>query len=611
MSGYRNFTELVQARAAQAPDREALVVLPDTEDRGRAETVSYRALDAGARRLAGWLQDRGAAGERVLVLHTDRRLFAVSFLACLYAGAVAVPAPPPAGGPGGRSHHETRIAGIVKDAAPCVVLTDAAAAPEVSQLLARSGHGGVPCLAADVVPGSAPWRPPELGPESVAFLQYTSGSTAEPRGVVITHGNLLANQRAICRALGTVPATRIGGWLPFHHDMGLAGQLLHPLWLGGTSVVLSPEAFVRRPVRWLEAIARYGVTVSAAPDFAYDLCVRRITDEQAADLDLSGWETAVSGGEPVREETRRAFTEKFAPAGLRPGAFTPCYGLAEATLLVTGAAAGRGSGAAAALTVDAAALERNEIAEPVPGRPARTLLSCGPAAAGTEVRVTDPGSGRVLPEGEIGEIRVRGAGVARGYWRRPAESARTFGARTPDEPRAGEPPAAGPPAAGPQGPQGPEDTAGHLRTGDLGTLHRGELYVTGRLRDMIVVAGRNLYPQDLERTVQRVSALFGAGTVFAVPGERERVVVVQELRARSRYDVDLPGLAAAVERCLAEEFEISAGGVLLVRSGTVRRTTSGKVERAAMRGLFLRGELKPLHQRLDPEVTPLLPAGGR
>lgn len=571
MTDHRTFTELMLARAESDPDREALLLLPHHPEPGRPESVSYRSLDASARRLAGWLQSHGATGERVLLLHRSRHRFVVSFLACLYAGAVAVPAPPG----GGRAHHAERIAGIVRDTAPRVALTDAALAPDMSQLLAECGHGSTPCLPADVVPAAEPWRAPELSPDTVAYLQYTSGSTGHPRGVVVTHANLLANQRAIHEALGTEPRGRLGGWLPLHHDLGLVGQLLHPLWLGGTSVMLPAETFVRYPVRWLEAIDRYGITVSGAPDFAYDLCVRRITDEQLKGLDLSGWRTAVSGGEVVRDETLRAFAERFAPAGFKAEAFAPCYGLAEATLLVSG---GRCTGPDHACTVDAEALEHNQWCEPVPGRPTRRLAPCG-AAAGCEVRIVAPETGAVLPEGRIGEIWVRGAAVARGYWRDQAETSRAFEAITAD----GE--------------------GGFLRTGDLGTVRDGRLYVTGRLKDVIVVAGRNVYPQDVERTVQRVSALFGPGTAFGVPGERERIVVVQELRTRSSFDLDLDSLAAQVERCLTEEFDVRVGGVLLVRPGTVRRTTSGKVERSAMRELFLGGRIRPLHQRLDTDLA--------
>ncbi|MFE7958438.1 fatty acyl-AMP ligase [Streptomyces sp. NPDC057413] len=576
MTHHRTFTDVILDRAERSPEREALLLLPESDDRGRPNPVSYGALDAAARELAGWLQARGAQGERVVLMHLSRRQFAVSLLACLYAGAIAVPVPPT----GGRRHHAVRVAGIVKDVAPCATFTDAALAPDVSRLLASCGYGSVPCLAADAVPVRVPWQRPELSEDTVAYLQYTSGSTGTPRGVVVTHGNLLANLAAIEEALGAGPGERVGGWLPFHHDMGLVGQLLLPLYLGGTSVLLSPEAFLKRPARWLEAIGRYGIGVSGAPDFAYELCARQVTDEQVAGLDLSGWRVAVTGGEPVAATTGRSFTQRFAPAGLRPEALTPCYGLAEATLLVSG---GCLETAPAARAVDGEALERHQLREPRAGRAPRTLVACG-RPYGSEVRIVDPESLRTVADGGIGEIWVRGAGVAGGYWRDRTATAEVFDAVTAD----GE--------------------GGFLRTGDLGTLLDGRLHVTGRLKDVIVVGGRNLYPQDLEHAVQQISALFGTGTAFSVPGERERVVMVQELRTHKRYDLDLDGLAGDVERCLAEEFGISVDGVLLVRPGTIRRTTSGKVERAATRRLFLNGRLQPLHQRLGREFAP---AAGR
>ncbi|MFJ7070598.1 fatty acyl-AMP ligase [Streptomyces sp. NPDC101115] len=571
MSDYRTFTELMIDRAERTPERTALLMLPDSDERGRPATVSYRALDTQARRLAGRLVADGATGEPVLLLHESRSQFTVSFLACLYAGAVAVPVPPY----DGRSHHEERVAGIVRQTSPRAALTCASLAPDVSRLLARHGHGSVPCLAADAVAGTGTERLPEPDPDAVAYLQFSSGSTGSPKGVVVTHRNLLANQEALARLLGAGPDSRIGGWLPFHHDMGLVGQLLHPLWLGATAVTLSPEAFVRRPARWLEAIGRYGIEVSGAPDFAYDLCTRRVTDEELAGLDLSGWRVAISGGEPVCARTRRAFTERFAAAGLRPEAMHAAYGLAEATLLVSG-----GPSADGEQTADTGALEQGLVREARPGRPARTLVSCGrvDAAAG-RVLIVDPESRRVLPDGQVGEIWVGGPGIATAYWRDRSASTERFGAVTTD------------------------GTGGMLRTGDLGTVTDGRLYVTGRLKDVIMVAGRNLYPQDVERTVQRVSSLFGTGSAFSVPGERERVVVVQELRTSQRYSLDLEELVTDVRRCLSEEFEVAVAGVLLVRPGTVRRTSSGKVERVAMRRLFLNGGLRPLHQYLADDLV--------
>ncbi|MFF1397830.1 fatty acyl-AMP ligase [Streptomyces sp. NPDC058287] len=578
MSGHQTFTEHIQAQAAETPDQEALILLTEHEGTLRPETITYGQLDSEARHLAAVLGRHVGPGDRVLIAHRSRALFVTSFLACLYSGAIAVPVAPT----GGHGHHDERFAGILKEAAVACVLTSTTEAADVSQLLARTGHGDVVCLPADgpaALADAGPWEPFTPGPDTVAHLQYTSGSTRDPRGVIVTHRSLLANQRAIQEALGTRPGTRLGGWLPLHHDMGLVGQLLHALWLGGTAVLLTPTAFVKRPANWLETVSRYGLTVSAAPDFAYEMCVRRVNDTQLAGLDLSGWETAVNGGEPIDAATLDAFAERFAPAGLRPGALAPCYGLAEATLIVSGmrtAPAGR--------AVDAAALEKGRLTDPV--GPGRTVTHCGPPAS-VDVRIVDPDTCAEVPDGRIGEIWVRGESVGPGYWARPAETAAAFDCRISG------------------------GGSGYLRTGDLGALQDGLLHVTGRLKDMIVIAGRNLYPQDLERTAQQVSGLFGAATAFALPGVRERIVIIQELRSGSRYDIDLAGLAAAVQQRISEEYEVRTAGVVLVRPGTVRRTTSGKVERAAMRRLFLRGELTPLHQRMEPEVEQLMATGSR
>jgi acyl-CoA synthetase (AMP-forming)/AMP-acid ligase II len=383
----------------------------------------------------------------------------------------------------------------------------------------------------------------------------------------------------------TGPDSVVGGWLPYHHDMGLVGHLLHPLWLGATGVLMPPSTFVRRPVRWLQMISEYGITTGGGPNFGYDLCVRRIKDEQLEGLDLSRWETAVNGAEPVRAETLDAFADRFAPVGMRRDALYPCYGLAESTLLVTGGERGTPP---ATQVVDASALENHSIEPARDGAPTRTLVSSG-RARDYDVRVVDPLTHEVLPDGRVGEIWIRGASVARGYWNRPGESEHAFHNATSD----GE--------------------MGFLRTGDLGTLDGGELYVTGRIKDLIIVSGRSLYPQDVERTVKQISSLFGSGTAFAVESGREQVVVVQEVRKSHDRDLDLPALTAAVQRQVTREFEIPARNVVLVRPGTVRRTTSGKLQRDAMRRMFLGGSLRPLHAVLDPAVSALVrtPPTGR
>jgi len=583
MTGHRSFTQLVRRHAQSQPRRDALVLV---DDAGRERRVGYARLDSESRTLAAWLHIHGAFGERVLIQQPDAHQFAVSFLACLYAGAIAVPGPNPSG-----SHHaDRRVLGIVRDAGVRFVLTDAHNAAAASQVLALGGYGEVTCVATDTLlslptaPDPADWRMPEIRPDTVALLQYTSGSSGDPRGVAVRHANLLANQAAIQQALRTGPDSTVGGWLPLHHDMGLMGQLLHPLWLGGTGVLMTPISFAKRPANWLRLISEYEVSVSGGPNFCFDLCLRKIGDEQLAGVDLGGWRIAVNGGEPVRPETMRRFADRFAPFGLPPGALRAGYGLAEATLLVSVTS---GNGRPPRLEADRAALEQRRLWPPAANRPSRTLSSSG-QVHGLEARIVDPEDFTVLPEGAVGEIWLRGPSVATGYWRRPPETAEGFDARTAD----GE--------------------HGFLRTGDLGLLQDGELYVTGRISDLIIVAGRNLHPQDLEQAVQRVSALFGAGVAFPVESDREHVVVVQEVRpAGTGTGTDLAELATAVREAVSREFAVQAGGVVLVRPGTVRRTTSGKLARSAVRSLFLDDRLEALHELIDPKVRQLVRAPRR
>ena len=573
------FTELLLSRAAELGDRTALVFLRQTREGQVPQPLSYRRLDRAARGIAAWIQANDGVGQRVLVLQAEGRAFVESFVGCLYAGAVAVPAPPPDGG----QHFMTRCMGIVRDAEVGLVLTDSDHAADVARRLADTGRGEIRCLATDLLPdlGGGAWTMSDTDGRDLAFLQYTSGSTSEPKGVMVAHRNLLANQAAISRAMRTDSSSVIGGWLPFHHDMGLVGHLLHPLWLGGTGVMMSPGAFVRRPVSWLRMISEYGVTTGGGPNFGYEQCVERITDEQLEGLDLSRWRTAVNGSEPVNAQTLRRFADRFARVGLRREALYPCYGMAETTLLVTGGSPGR---APTEFTADAAALADHRLEPPEPGAEARTLVSSGwPQNA--ELRIVDPESREVLPDGSVGEVWVRGDSDCRGYWNRPVESGRAFRATTAD----GDP--------------------GYLRTGDLGVLRDGELYVTGRLKEIVILAGRNLYPQDIEGAVRRVSLSFGIGAAFGVDTGREQVVLVQEVRHAGTPGLDLGGLASTAQRCILREFDIPAGNVLLVRPGTVRRTTSGKLQRGEMRRLLLEGAIKPMHQVLHPELRELIGSG--
>lgn len=574
-AAFTTFTQLMRERVAALGDADAQVFLRDVSE---AEHLTYSTLDRRARALAVRLHELGSQGRPVLLLYPPGPEFLVAFVGCLYAGAIAVPAPLP----GDRGERLQRVSGILRDTAATLVLTDSEHAADTSLWLAVTGRGETVCLATDLDDTTAAdaWRAPRVGPDDIAFLQYTSGSTSKPRGVMVSHRNLMANQEALQHLMGTTADDRFANWLPHYHDMGLIAHVLHPLWLGTQSVQLSPVSFIKRPVAWLRAIGEYGLTVSGGPNFCYDLCTRRVTDAHLAELDLSSWRLALCGAEPVRAQTLDAFARRFASAGLRAASLYPGYGLAEATLVVSG---GRPNVPARRLSVDAAALERDELRAPAEGAAARTLVGSG-QAHDFDLRVVDPLAGVELPPGRVGEIWLRGDSVAQGYWRQPLETDETFHATLQDTPGA------------------------FLRTGDLGAVDDGELYITGRLKEVIILNGRNIYPQDVEWAIRETGPALAAGhgAVFTVGADREQLVVIHEARL-PRADTDrLRELACGIQTLVGQDFDVPAGNVVLVRPGTVRRTTSGKIQRTLMRSLFLRGEITPLHDVLDPAVRALI-----
>ncbi|MFF4249651.1 fatty acyl-AMP ligase [Streptomyces sp. NPDC001663] len=587
MHEHKTFVELMCARAAEHGDRTALIFSVDPLRAEADETLTYGELDQAARRVAALLQERFAVGDRLLVLHPSGPGFAQSLLGCMYAGMVPVPAPPP---DGHQRRQGDRLAAIARDAGVAGALAEGTDLEALASWAKEQDLRGLTVLAPhsarDELPAASRWRPPPADPHALAFLQYTSGSTADPKGVMVDHANLLANAEILVAISGMSADRPVGGWLPLYHDFGLIGLLLTPLVLGGRSVLMPPTAFLKRPHTWLTLIDRHGIDFSPAPNFAYDLCLKRITDEELARLDLSRWRCAVNGAEPVQAATVEAFTRRFAAAGLRPEAMLPGYGMAETTLVVSG---DRPARRAVITEVDAAAFERGELLPPAPGATVHRIVSSGPAEH-LDVRIIDADGGRTLPDGRVGEIWVRGPNVARGYWGRSAETRRVFDAVTPD----GE--------------------SGFLRTGDLGILHEGELYVTGRSKELIIVRGRNLYPQDLEAATREAHPALegGVGAAFSVPVPEEEVVVVRECRAPRAAPDELARVAASVRDRLTRDVGVPAQNVVLVPPGTVARTTSGKIQRRLLRRRFLGGELEILHAELSSAVRARLgdAAGG-
>jgi acyl-CoA synthetase (AMP-forming)/AMP-acid ligase II/acyl carrier protein len=426
---------------------------------------------------------------------------------------------------------------------------------------------------------SAAWRPQPIDAAGTAFLQYTSGSTSDPKGVVVSHANLLANLEAIRQAFrieedaaaAGEPATGVF-WLPAYHDMGLIGGILTPLYVGGRSVLMSPTAFLQRPIRWLEAIDRFHAVISGAPNFAYDYCVRRIDPRKRKSLRLDSWRLAFCGAEPIRAETIREFTEAFAESGFRADAFYPCYGLAENTLLAAGPAGHRPP---TILAVERSALAQGQVqvaSADTPSNNIQELVGCGEPADCHAIEIVDTQTGRPCPSDCVGEILVTGPSVAQGYWQHPELSAEVFEASIAGRP------------------------GRYLRTGDLGFFHDGELFVTGRVKDVIIIRGRNHYPQDIEATVEASHPSLLPGAAFALGDEGDlRLAVVHQIDRQfpaSEYE----SVIRAIRQAIAEQHEIETAVVVLIRQSSLPITSSGKVQRSLCRQQYENGQLKIMHE---------------
>jgi acyl-CoA synthetase (AMP-forming)/AMP-acid ligase II len=581
--------ELLRRRALQQPEHRAYTYLLDGEI--EAGHLTYSALDCQARAIGAWLQSYCAPGERALLLYPTGLEFIAAFFGCLYAGVIAVPLPPP--NPAQPQRTLPRLLAITNDAGPSVALTTSSIYSKIERLFAHAPElRAINWLATDDVASSPAreWQDPAVSSATLALLQYTSGSTAVPKGVMVSHGNLLHNSGYIAKALELTAESVSVTWLPAFHDMGLSNGIIQPLYTEGRCFLIPPQSFLQWPVRWLQAISRYQATVSGGPNFAYELCVRRITPEQRKTIDLSSWVAAYNGAEPVRADTMKRFAESFASCGFRRSFFFPCYGLAEATLIVSG---GLLRDEPILCTTDVASLEKNRVVEVAePQQSVRTFVGCGRAQFNTKIVIVNPDSLTRCAPDEVGEIWVSSPNVAQGYWNRPEETALTFQAYLADT---GEGP--------------------FLRTEDLGFLKDGELFVTGRLKDLIIIGGRNLYPHDIELTVEQSHSAIRPGccAAFSVDvADEERLIVTAEVErrfqpadrrpqdgpARSAAEVrprlDVKTVVRSIRRAVAEEHDVRVHTVVLLRPGRMPMTPSGKVQRRACRASFLDGTLDRL-----------------
>ena len=567
MQTHSSLVTLLAKRAETQPDERAYIFL---SDRGAEEAVlTFRELHEAAQALAVQLTRITRPGDRAILVFPPGLEFMIAFFGCQIARVIAVPMMLPR-----RQGVRDASAGIMANCEPSVALTNPAFSIR-KDLHARFLREQIPWLSVDLThlePGAADLPLPD--PQDIAFLQYTSGSTSDPKGVAVSHANLLANLEMIRLSLGTTKQSTYVNWVPLYHDMGLILNALEAFYVGATCVLMAPNAFMQRPLNWLRAIHHYGAEVGCSPNFGFDLCVSRYRADQMHDVDLSSWKIALNGAEPVHAETITRFSETFASHGFHPGAIFPAYGMAEATLLIAGGHRGAGH---VTRTVSRSGLQAHAVRASLDEADIQILVGCGRALVNERIAIVEPESSERLAADQVGEVWVTGPNVARSYWRNAEATKAGLSARI----------------------AGDDDGANWLRTGDLGFLDEaGELFITGRIKDLIIIRGINHYPQDIEHTVQSLHPALrqNCGAAFSIPDERgeETLVVVQEIERTERNRIDPNEITGLIREGVTDEHELFARHIVLIRPGTLPKTTSGKIQRGLARALWLEGRLDEL-----------------
>jgi len=562
----KTVVEILCHRSYWQSDIAAFTFLEDGET--IKAQLTYEELNRQSKAIASQLQNLKLKGKCALLLYPPGLDYIAAFFGCLYAGVIAVPAYPP------RNQRNTpRIQAIIADAQPAIALTTTKIQSQIQFLAEKVDLNHLRWLNTDTIDDTlaSSWQQPDINRDTIAFLQYTSGSTGTPKGVILTHGNLLHNAAMTYDLMGHSPSSKFVSWLPTYHDMGLIGGILQPLYGGFSCILMPPSAFLARPYRWLKVISDYRGTSSGAPNFAYQLCIEKITSEQLKTLDLSSWSVAFNGAEPIRANILEEFHAKFAQCGFQRKAFYPCYGMAEATLMISG---GYQADSPVFKTTCGKALESNQVVEvSISNKNARTFVGCGQSLPEQQIIIVNPETLTRCKPNEVGEIWVSGASVGKGYWHRLAETEPTFLATPLFE----------------------TSKEAFLRTGDLGFVDNGEVFITGRGKDLIIIRGRNLYPQDIELTAEssHPSLRAGAGAAFSVDvANEERLVVVQELEFRAQPNLE--EVILAIRQAVTREHEIETYGVVVIKPGSIPKTSSGKIQRRATRKEFLGNELKAI-----------------
>ena len=564
---FSSLVALLEHRAVTQPGDRAFVFL---SDRGAREAeLTFAQLHERARALARELVQKGTPGDRALLIFPQGLDFIVALFGCLMAGVVSVPMMVPR-----RQSSRDSTASITTDCAPRFILTSPLlmSGPR-KDVAARFANGSYEWIAVDAMAdhslGSDSTQLPPVGGETIAFLQYTSGSTSDPKGVVVTHENLLQHLEMIRLGFGATQASTFVSWIPLYHDMGLTLSALEAFYVGACCALMAPAAFVQRPMVWLKAIHEYRGEIACMPNFAFDLCVSRFSPEAAEGLDLSSWKVAVNASETVHADTIERFNRTFAPYGFDPRAIYPAYGMAEATVMISGSSRGAGYVTRA---VSRSELGNGRVCSPTGQADSQDVVGCGRALVGERIAIVDPKNLERLGADQVGEVWVCGPHVAKGYWRNEVAARETFAAQIDGDP------------------------ARWLRTGDLAFLNdAGELYITGRIKELVIIRGVNHYPQDIERTVQNVDPALrnNGGAAFSVPDENgdETLVVVQEVERVYRRSIDIADMVGRVREAVANEHEVFARHVVLIRPGALPKTTSGKVQRGVARQLWLENRL--------------------
>jgi acyl-CoA synthetase (AMP-forming)/AMP-acid ligase II len=565
---FNSLVDLITRRAVEQHDERGYVFLSDKGDEEAA--LTFGELHRRAMAVAAQLRESGSPGERALLLFGPGLDFIIAYFGCVLAGVIAVPMMLPR-----RNSSLGSSASIVANAGPRFLMTNErvqSTRPDVIERFSAPQRHWIITEQVAAMNAASP-RLPMLRPDDIAFLQYTSGSTSDPKGVMVTHRNLIENLEMMRQALGNTRQSTYASWIPLYHDMGLIANVLQSLYVGSLCVLLAPMTFLQRPSSWLRAIHRYRAEVAGAPNFAFDLCVQRFRAEQMRDVDLSSWKVAFNGAEPVRADTIERFAATFAPYGFDRRAMNPQYGMAEATVMVS---AGPRLAGPVIRTVGLDAFRHNEIAPPAGERDKHRMVGCGRSVIGGRLAIVHPATRHLIGADRIGEIWVSGPHVSKGYWQNPDATRATLDARIEGDP-------------------GDECW---LRTGDLGFMDEsGELFITGRAKDMIIVRGINYYPQDIESTVYNSHPALRRhfGAVFSVPDESgEKLVLVQEVERTQRRGLDTEEIKACIREAVANEHEIALDSIVLIPPGEIPKTTSGKIQRSLTRQMWLQNSFEPI-----------------